>query len=77
MPKTHVPPSANRHRATGRGSVVFYVDEAGKLIYQQLKESSGVPELDAAALNAVRTAAPYPPVPFGHSHVLVFSFGAP
>jgi hypothetical protein len=50
---------------------VFYLGEAGKPVYQQLKESSGVPELDAAALNAVRPAAPYPPVPFGHSHVLV------
>jgi periplasmic protein TonB len=55
---------------------VSYVDETGKLVYQELKESSGVPELDAGALNAVRTAAPYPAVPFGHPHVTVFSFGA-
>ena len=63
---------ANGRCATGRGSVVSYVDETGKLVYQELKESSGVPELDTGALNAVRTAAPYPAVPLGHSHVTVF-----
>jgi protein TonB len=49
---------------TGRVSVRFSVAPDGSVHSIALQRSSGHPALDAAALDAVRRAAPFPPSPF-------------
>ncbi len=71
--------SKNRYRASAaarrglRGivTVSFVVDFMGRVPYQAVSESSGHPDLDALAMAAVRTAAPYPPPPGSGSQQLV------
>jgi protein TonB len=63
-------------RADASGDVGFVVDGRGRLSYSALRRSSGVPELDAAAMRAVREAAPYPPPPIGAAVQLTYHFGA-
>lgn len=71
--------SKNRYRASAaarrglRGvvSVSFVVDFMGRVPYQAVSESSGHPDLDALAMAAVRTAAPFPSPPGSGSQQLV------
>jgi len=74
MPKMRIPPGTRQRPAIGRGEVVFFIDDAGNLTHQAIEQSSGIPELDAAALRAVRAAAPFPAPPRGHPHAMVFSY---
>jgi protein TonB len=74
MPNMHVPPGARAVRGTGKGIVVFYIDEMGNLTHQAVAQSSGAPELDAAAIAAIRRSAPFPAPPRGHPHGLQFTF---
>ncbi|MBM3576670.1 MAG: TonB family protein [Alphaproteobacteria bacterium] len=74
MPHMHVPPRVRASQAIGRGAVVFYIDEAGNLTHQAVYQPSGAPDLDAAALAAVRRAAPFPPPPRGLPHSMLFSY---
>lgn len=46
-------------------AVAFQVDGHGSLVGIGLTQSSGYPEVDAAAIDAVRRAAPFPPPPSG------------
>ncbi|MCW2275183.1 TonB family protein [Rhodoblastus acidophilus] len=52
------------------GEIVFGVDGVGHLVGQRVIKSSGSPELDLAALAAIRAAAPYPPPPTGRGITL-------
>ncbi|ACB96423.1 TonB family protein [Beijerinckia indica] len=45
--------------------VGFWIDETGRLTHQALYRTSGQPDLDAAAMAAVRKAAPFPEPPRG------------
>ncbi len=71
--------SKNRYRASAaarRGlsgvvSISFIVDYMGRVPYQAVSESSGHPDLDALAMTAVRTAAPFPSPPGSGSQQLV------
>jgi protein TonB len=56
------------------GIVAFYVDENGNLTHQAIYRASGRADLDAAALNAVRRATPFPPPPPGDPHAIWFHF---
>jgi len=47
----------------GEARVYFVVDGSGKLISNNLVKSTGVPQLDAAALAMVANAQPFPPAP--------------
>ena len=60
MPHMRIPPRVRGSGAIGRGAVVFYIDEMGNLTHQAVHQPSGAPDLDAAALAAVRRAAPFP-----------------
>jgi protein TonB len=59
---------------SSKGVVAFYIDEMGNLTHQAVHQPSGAPDLDAAALNAVRRAAPFPPPPRGLPHSMLFSY---
>lgn len=52
-------------RAHTSGEITFSVDLSGRLTRARISKSSGLPELDAAALAAVRSSAPFPPPPTG------------
>lgn len=62
--------------ATSRGRVVFAVRSDGRIFQEAVQIRSGFAELDAAALAAVRKAAPYPPPPFGGPLYIRFDYGA-
>ncbi len=74
MRQMHFPPGLRERHVLGEGIVSFYVDEAGHLTHQAIYRSSGLPELDAAAINAVRRAAPFPAPPRGDPHAIWFHF---
>jgi protein TonB len=74
MPHMHIPPRVRGSGVIGRGAIVFYIDEMGNLTHQAVHQPSGAPDLDAAALNAVRRAAPFPPPPRGLPHSMLFSY---
>lgn len=69
------PAGGNARALLAEGVVVFYVDETGNLTHQALYRASGRPDLDAAAVNAVRRAAPFPAPPRGMPRAIVFHFG--
>ncbi|MCX7898846.1 MAG: TonB family protein [Methylocystis sp.] len=72
MPHMQIPPHVRGMQA--KGVVAFYVDEMGNLVHQAVYRSSGAPELDAAAIMAVRRAAPFPPPPRGLPHSMLFTY---
>ncbi|GBC81036.1 hypothetical protein HRbin10_00140 [bacterium HR10] len=58
-----IPPEANLLQAPATVIVVFEVARDGRLLQLRLRQSSGIPALDRAAINAVRLAAPFRPLP--------------
>lgn len=58
-----IPPEAHLLPGPTTVIVIFEVARDGKLLQIRLKQSSGFPALDRAALNAVRLAAPFRPLP--------------
>jgi TonB family protein len=65
MSKKRYPKSAVARRASGTVMVSFIIDGEGGLVYQTVSHSSGEADLDAEAMAAVKSAAPYPPPPPG------------
>ncbi|MER8781514.1 TonB family protein [Mesorhizobium sp. M0437] len=57
--------NSTRTRATGTATVAFTVGSNGSVRSARLTGSSGVAALDKAALDAVRRASPFPPIPEG------------
>jgi len=57
------PQQARRNRLEGETRIVFTVLPGGVVDDIGVANSSGHPVLDDAAINAVRTAAPYMPYP--------------
>ncbi|MER8866913.1 TonB family protein [Mesorhizobium sp. M0751] len=57
--------NSTRTRATGTATVAFTVASNGGVRSARLTGSSGVAALDKAALDAVRRASPFPPIPDG------------
>jgi protein TonB len=57
-----------------QGELVFAVDFGGALVGAKITKSSGLADMDAAALAAVRAAAPFPLPPNGSGLNLVFRF---
>jgi protein TonB len=74
MPHMKIPPRVRELQMSSKGVVAFYIDEMGNLTHQAVYKSSGVPELDAAALAAVRRAAPFPAPPRGLPHSMLFTY---
>jgi TonB family protein len=67
-------PKSVATRPHGTGEVAFDVDYAGGLMGVKVLKSSGLPELDAAAVAAIRAAAPFPLPPTGNSLSLRLRF---
>lgn len=74
MPHMHIPPRVRATQTMAKGVVAFYIDEMGNLTHQAVYKASGAPELDAAALAAVRRAAPFPAPPRGIPHSMLFTY---
>lgn len=74
MPHMRIPPRVRGSQVVARGAIVFYIDEMGNLTHQAVHQPSGAPDLDAAALAAVRRAAPFPAPPRGLPHSMLFSY---
>jgi TonB family protein len=74
MPHMRIPPRVREIQMSSRGVVAFYIDEMGNLTHQAVYKTSGLPDLDAAALAAVRAAAPFPPPPRGLPRAMLFTY---
>jgi periplasmic protein TonB len=74
MPHMRIPPRVRDIQMSSKGVVAFYIDEMGNLTHQAVYKTSGLPDLDAAALAAVRAAAPFPAPPRGLPHAMLFSY---
>ncbi len=59
------PEEARRRNESGHAMVEISLDRAGNLLSVRLDQSSGSDILDAAAMDTVRRAAPYPAPPLG------------
>jgi protein TonB len=57
------------------GAISFVVDGHGQVVERSVTQPSGLNPLDAAALEAVREAAPYPTPPMGMPVGLKFTYG--
>jgi TonB family protein len=58
-----LPPAARSNFQPGRFSAIMTLDRNGQVILIEIKESSGSPTLDYAAMEALRGGAPYEPFP--------------
>ncbi len=56
---------SNLRNSRGRTTVVFFIGRDGRYTGAQIIKSSGNTSLDLAALNAVLTSNPFPPLPQG------------
>jgi TonB family protein len=74
VPRMQIPRSVRALRIAGDGIVEFYLDERGNLIHQAVVRGSGSPDLDAAAISALRRAAPFPAPPLGHPRSIQFHY---
>lgn len=63
--KRFYPNAARRDRLTGRATVSFTLNASGRVTAARIVRSAGARILDEAALEMVRRAAPYPPIPSG------------
>ncbi|MBN1882287.1 MAG: energy transducer TonB [Deltaproteobacteria bacterium] len=61
--RKYYPSSSRRMKEEGTVTVSFQLTPAGDLVTLSVSSSSGFPDLDDAALDAVRNASPYPPFP--------------
>jgi TonB family protein len=76
MPRLHAPADAHGLPSDFEGIVIFNLDGKGNLIQRRIFHESGLRDLDKAALEAVRQAAPFPPPPQGRPVELRFTYGA-
>jgi protein TonB len=56
---------SNLRNAQGHTTVVFFIDRDGRFTDARIVMSSGSNSLDLAALNAVMSSNPFPPLPKG------------
>ncbi len=76
MPGVHLPESVKDEHIHREGILVFNVDIKGNLTRIGVKRSSGLEELDAAAMDALRRAAPFPPPPRGLTYSINFWYSS-
>jgi protein TonB len=74
VPSMRIPDRVKENHLRGDGVLVFNVDIKGNLTHAAIQQPSGLADLDAAALAAVRRAAPFPPPPRGLTYSISFSF---
>ena len=61
--QTRFPPEASVKGLGGTAKITFTIDRSGKLISDQISESSGFPLLDTAAIEMLHRAQPFPAAP--------------
>ncbi|WP_158540193.1 energy transducer TonB, partial [Rhodosalinus halophilus] len=68
--------STRKERVRSRGVAVvgFRIGDGGQLVSARVLRSSGARELDRAALDHIRRAAPFPPPPAGAARSFSFEF---
>jgi TonB family protein len=71
MSKKQYPRGVAASRTKRFVTISFVLDDAGHVVYQATSKSSGDAAIDSAAAAAVRSAAPYPPPPYGMPHSLI------
>jgi len=71
----HYPPSANGE--VGLAEIVIVVDRGGNLQSMRLMGSAGRRDLDWAAIDAVRSAAPFRPLPSDYNAPVVITLKIP
>ncbi len=76
MPGMRIPERIKMDHLQGAGVLAFNVDINGNLTGVAVRQSSGLADLDAAAIAAVRRAAPFPPPPRGLTYSINFSFAS-
>ncbi|MDB5545269.1 MAG: energy transducer TonB [Hyphomicrobiales bacterium] len=69
-------PSLPNHNRPMRGRVTFAIMSNGRIYQESIAIPSGAPLLDAAALGAVRRAAPFPAPPKGGPVYIRFDYGS-
>jgi protein TonB len=74
MPHMITPPRVRGGPSRAEGEIAFDIDGMGKLTYQEVLRSSGLQDLDAAALAAIRQASPFPTPPSGLPLALTFTY---
>jgi TonB family protein len=76
MPHMHLPPGIRANASKIQGTIVFGVDGRGNITQRRVVQQSGSHELDAAALQAIGEAAPFPAPPQGAPIEMRFTYGA-
>ncbi len=76
MSHVRMPPAAHASSSRLEGEIAFVVDGMGNLTQRSITRSSGLPDLDSAALEAIAEASPFPPPPQGATMRLRFTYGA-
>jgi len=76
VPGMQIPQRIKADHLQGAGVLAFGVDIKGNLTGVAVRQSSGLADLDAAAIAAVRRAAPFPPPPRGLTYSINFSFAS-
>ena len=75
MVKPHLHVTADLiNRAHSPVEISFFVDSGGRLREEHVVKTSGLPQLDLAALSALRAAAPFPATPTGGVLGLRFTY---
>ena len=57
------PPASRRAGHEGKVLIAFTLSKAGQILELSIDRSSGHESLDQAAMQAIKTASPYPPIP--------------
>ena len=76
VPRMRAPLADGAQTSSLEGTILFNVDGKGNLMQRRILHESGSRDLDKAALEAVRQAAPFPPPPQGKPVELRFTYGA-
>lgn len=72
MQKVKTLPRLDHYQDGGEVAVYFHLDDSGRVISMEILKKSGMPGIDAMAMDAVRQASPFPPPPRGVPHGLVW-----
>lgn len=72
MQKVKTLPRLDHYQDGGEVAVYFHLDDSGRVISMEILKKSGIPGIDAMAMDAVRQASPFPAPPRGVPHGLVW-----